>query len=249
MNPAPRLAEFQSQFGDYLRRQEHSQADESLVPERVGRLYQELIFNSVATFPKQCFPICQALLPEQFDSLCQKFFADYRMHSPYFTDINRDFVDFIQDCCDKGDLPSVFADLSHYEWVELMVDILPDDPIKPLFGLEKRQLALNPTIQNLHYGYPVHQITSQSTEEVEPEDTFLVMYRGLDDKIHTTQVNALTHLLLNFMLEADQSYRSIKALLKAFLPSVGAQADDTMVGFALELIEDLLVQGILIEIN
>lgn len=257
MQNAPQLAKFQAQFGDYLRKQTHNREDETLVPQRVGQLYQELIYNSVANFPKQCFVICQAMLGDEFDALCREFFRQERLHSPYFPDINRDFVAFIEAKVEAGVLPAFFADLAHFEWIELAVDLLPDAAANAIFMHRARPIALNPTLQNLRYDYAVQAIDVETQpQEIYAEESYLVMYRNLDSVISTLQTNALTFLLIEFIQNAakqladDESgvqYASVSALLGEFLPSVGLQNSEQMAGFAEELIDDLLTQQVFLE--
>lgn len=260
MSTAPNLLKFQQDFGYYLRKQTHDDSDDKMVPERVGRLYQELILNSVVTFPKQCFPICRAILGDKFDDLCQEFFANYSLHSPYFAEINHDFVGFLEQKIEqqtrqkskrqtnKSDdyLPKYLDQLAHYEWVELAVDILPNSSLKPLFYIDDLALTINPTIENLAYEFAVHEADEDSTD-VQEIETFLVVYRGLDDGVHSTQINALTHLLVDFMLLCEIEFSNFYQLLETFLPSVGMQLDQTIMDFADELVQDLLQKEILLK--
>ena len=239
------LRQFQEAFGGYLRRQAHDDDDSALVPERVGRLYQELIFNSVANFPQQCFPICKRLLGEQFDTLCRAFFQDYPLHSPYFTQINQDFVRFLES---QPSLPEGVAELAHYEWVELLVDI--DSDKKPIVVLasDEGDIALNPSLQNLHYGHAVHLMTPMSDlADLKACETFLLMYRRSDDSVETMQTNALTHLLIEFMQHSDVVYASADELLMTFLASIGGEMNASMTAFFAELLDELLVKQVLVK--
>lgn len=240
------LRQFQEAFGGYLRRQAHDDDDSALVPERVGRLYQELIFNSVANFPQQCFPICKRLLGEQFDTLCRAFFQDYPLHSPYFTQINQDFVRFLES---QPSLPEGVAGLAHYEWVELLVDI--DSDKKPIVVLasDEGDIALNPSLQNLHYGHVVHLMTPMSDlADLKACETFLLMYRRSDDSVETMQTNALTHLLIEFMQHSDVVYASADELLMTFLASIGGEMNASMTAFFAELLDELLVKQVLVKV-
>lgn len=241
------LRQFQEAFGGYLRRQAHDDDDSALVPERVGRLYQELIFNSVANFPQQCFPICKRLLGERFDTLCRTFFQDYPLHSPYFTQINHDFVQFLES---QPSLPDGIAELAHYEWVELLVDIDSDKEPIAVLASDGGDIALNPSLQNLHYGYAVQLMTFTSElADLQACETFLFMYRQSDDSVETMQTNALTHLLIDFMQHSDGVYASADELLGAFLASVGGEMNVSMTAFFAELLQELLTKQVLVKVN
>lgn len=176
------LADFQQTFGAYIRRGTHTTKDEALVPKRVGTLYQELVKNSILSFPKQCFPLCQQVVGEQvFDELCQKFVAHHLMDSPYFTDINDEFTQFIAqittdsqhmtDDLPAFDLPAFLPELAHFEWAELQTDIAPNRMFTPIMPYwpdtsiknstthpsKQPQLRLNGSLLLLQYQYPVQQ--------------------------------------------------------------------------------------------
>lgn len=204
------LADFQQTFGAYIRRGTHTTKDEALVPKRVGTLYQELVKNSILSFPKQCFPLCQQVVGEQvFDELCQKFVAHHLMDSPYFTDINDEFTQFIAQITTDSqhmtdDLPAFLPELAHFEWAELQTDIAPNRmfaPIMPYWPdtsvknstahpLKQPQLRLNGSLLLLQYQYPVQQFnqpaffqsasSSNEWQNMMPEPTFLAMYRHQD---------------------------------------------------------------------
>lgn len=204
------LADFQQTFGAYIRRGTHTTKDEALVPKRVGTLYQELVKNSILSFPKQCFPLCQQVVGEQvFDELCQKFVAHHLMDSPYFTDINDEFTQFIAQITTDSqhmtdDLPAFLPELAHFEWAELQTDIAPNRIFAPIMPYwpdtsvknstahpsKQPQLRLNGSLLLLQYQYPVQQFnqpaffqsvsSSNEWQNMMPEPTFLAMYRHQD---------------------------------------------------------------------
>lgn len=204
------LADFQQTFGAYIRRGTHTTKDEALVPKRVGTLYQELVKNSILSFPKQCFPLCQQVVGEQvFDELCQKFVAHHLMDSPYFTDINDEFTQFIAQITTDSqhmtdDLPAFLPELAHFEWAELQTDIAPNRMFAPIMPYwpdtsvknstahpsKQPQLRLNGSLLLLQYQYPVQQFnqpaffqsvsSSNEWQNMMPEPTFLAMYRHQD---------------------------------------------------------------------
>lgn len=224
------LADFQQTFGAYIRRGTHTTKDEALVPKRVGTLYQELVKNSILSFPKQCFPLCQQVVGEQvFDELCQKFVAHHLMDSPYFTDINDEFTQFIAQITTDSqhmtdDLPAFLPELAHFEWAELQTDIAPNRIFAPIMPYwpdtsvknstahpsKQPQLRLNGSLLLLQYQYPVQQFnqpaffqsvsSSNEWQNMMPEPTFLAMYRHQDGDGIKTRIETLNLTPVTFVL-------------------------------------------------
>ncbi|WP_230658602.1 HvfC family RiPP maturation protein [Psychrobacter sp. I-STPA10] len=278
------LAEFQQQFGQYLRHQKADNADADKaefdnsepnhsnsttailqrvsqdVPSRIGKLYQSLIFNNLRGFLDQCFPVCQSLIDdEQWLMVCQAFMAQHPCHSPYFTEINQSFVDFLAqpEQLETLNLPAYFAELAHYEWVELLVDIHSDEANTALAQNLKPneiQLILNPSLQNLHYQWAVHLISSDEQPD-SPEDSFFLVFRNEEDKVEFMQVNALTHALIVYIAEISNQNPIIApiedltavltSLLQDFAETLGAENSEVLVEFGLPLLKQLIEQGVL----
>ena len=118
---------------------------------------------------------------QTFDKLCQKFVAHHLMDSPYFTDINDEFTQFIAqittdsqhmtDDLPAFDLPAFLPELAHFEWAELQTDIAPNRMFAPIMPYwpdtsiknstahpsKQPQLRLNGSLLLLQYQYPVQQ--------------------------------------------------------------------------------------------
>lgn len=220
---APKLTAFQNTFGDYLRRQTHTELD--IPPARTGKLYQSLIWNNLTTFVNQCFPVCKAITDAQtWQELLQDFLQQGNMHSPYFSEINEQFVDYLQhhDVITRFDLPKFFVELAHYEWAELYVDNLPDSKPTAFVSYQNQVLALNPSVQVLHYTWAV-QTVSPSHQPDSPSDTFLLVYRKLVNHKYQTafmNVNVLSFFLLQFIkdhIEHNQTpYQDVQTLCNQF---------------------------------
>lgn len=288
---APGLASFQQRFGQYLRQPNrrvgaaHAGAQSTTLSlaeaapsasSRVAKLYQSLVFNNIRSFLDQCFPICQSLIAdEQWLDVCQQFFAQHSCHSPYFTEINQSFVDFLAqpNKLEQLGLPAYFAELAHYEWVELLVDTHTDHPFDGSYehgstvDFENRgnaylaqqahslQLRLNPSLQNLHYKWPVHAISSDEQPQ-SPEDSFFLVFRSDEDKVEFMQVNALTHALLehiNSQVPINTTpatlTQTLTDLLSAFSQAIGYEDSNVLVAFGLPLLKQLIQQDVLQDIH
>lgn len=248
--PPPSLQKFCQSFGDYLR----AGQDDNGVPSRVGRVYQELVFNNVMGFLNQCFPICKSILGEDWQRLGRCFFERYPTHSPYFSEIPMQFVDFLAkfDTPDAQSdwhrpkqedykllVPDYLAELAHYEWLELYVDTLPNlQPKQVMTGV-----CLNPTLQNCYYRYAVHEIDTDGQATL--ADTFLAVLR-YDDEVGFVALNAMTHFLLEFMKNSERVFDDQDKLLRAFAASIGYDDVEGLLGFGDELFLMLKSQFILL---
>lgn len=202
----PNLRAFQSQFGDYIRKQRHDDADN--VPNRVGRLYQSLIYNNVSGFVNQCFPVCRQIVQNHFgieiwQNLIKDFLKYGDMASPYFSQINEQFVAYLTDeVLSRFDLPLFLGELAHYEWIELYVDNLPNTNPKPCLIDNHHTILMNPTVQILYYEWAVSDI-SVSFLPKEKKPNFIIVYRKNDDKYKTAfmSINQLGFVILTFLQE------------------------------------------------
>lgn len=268
---APNLAVFQQQFGQYLRAQSQgdlhkvmslkpSQPTVSSTPKpsevistRVATLYQSLVFNNICSFLNQCFPVCQTLVStEHWLTICEQFFLHHGCHSPYFTEINQSFVGFLAEPNQSQALqvPLYFAELAHYEWVELLVETHVDMALDADDAMTT-QLRLNSTLQNLHYQWPVHAIGVESRPDT-PEDSFFLVYRNHEDRVEFMKTNALTYALIDFIKTQDSIAATIPAmtdLLTRFAAMLGQDNTDNntdvLVSFGLPLLVQLSEKQVL----
>lgn len=262
------LAAFQHSFGQYLRQPQRNELVEtkqsaeasafidptSTAPrfsaQRITKLYHSLVFNNIRSFIDKCFPVCQTLISDShWQEISEQFFLNNPCHSPYFTQINQSFVDYLSlpDTLDRLNLPPYFAELAHYEWMELWVDIYPDADWNTIAAASKR-LQTNPTLQNLHYRWPVHEINAQN-QTVSEADSFFLIYRT-DSDVPFMQVNAVTHALIDFIaqhqpIQLSQTL-SENILLEGFAQHLGFADTQVIIDFGLPLLEQLIEQQVLI---
>lgn len=189
------LSQMQDEWAAYLRAPQSAQQPAGTSARRMGA-YAQLLRSNIGGFIHQCFPICRQSLPEaRWEALIDRFFAESVWHhSPFFHEIPKAFVDFLEGSTPHPDLPPWFGALAHYEWVELAVDTAPDVP--PQFG--PQGLALNPSCQLEAYEWPVHTITPDATE-VSEQATFVAVFRNRQYQVRfsvlTPAAAQLLHLL------------------------------------------------------
>ena len=235
---------FQLEFGRYLRDPEQEALPEGVTPRR-AKVYEDLLFNNVCGFLNSCFPVSQTLIPEsQWLNLSRAFFRDWRCHSPRFNDIPKEFLDFLASE-QAPDLPyPFFWQLAHYEWVELAVDTFDET------GLTEQELApghirANPSLHNLVYDWPVHQIAPDRLPK-QTQQTFLLVYRDTEDEVNFTEVNLATSALIH-LFQAGAS--DPDAVLQTLSKQLQVEISEAFLSFGRQMIQQLLEQGVLIQYN
>lgn len=239
------LQEAQLGMAAYLRDPTKAPAPEG-VEERRLKIYRDLIYNNIEGFISGGFPVLRSLYDDhQWEELVRLFMDGHRCQSPYFLEISQEFINFLMSehvtrDCD----PPFLAELAHYEWVELALDVAEDElPAQPhIQNLEQTKLCLSPLAWVLNYQYPVHQIGANYRPVTPDAPTFLVVYRGYDDKVGFIALNAATARLLE-MLRDNQDCTAGVVLQR--LAAEMEMPFDSIRDFGLGQLQELLSQGVL----
>ncbi|MFN0316529.1 MAG: DUF2063 domain-containing protein [Burkholderiales bacterium] len=171
------------------------------------RVYNELLFNNVQGFLLACFPITRKILgARRWTKLARAFFATHKCSSPLFRQIPEEFVVFLQSRPVQE--PVFLAHFAHYEWIELAVDISPEEPpwdcVQAGADLMQGYPVLTPSLRLLEYPFQVHRISPKFQPKApDPELTRVIVFRDQLDKVQFVVVNAVTARLLAFILENE----------------------------------------------
>tara|TARA_R110002167_G_scaffold32146_8_gene104853 strand:+ start:1439 stop:2179 length:741 start_codon:yes stop_codon:yes gene_type:complete len=232
---------FQADFGTYLRDPAKTSLPEGVVPRR-AKVYEDLLFNNICSFINTCFPICKSMLTkEEWKILTRDFFRDWRCHSPRFNDIPKEFLDYLaSDISPELKYPWLLQ-LAHYEWVELAVDTFDESGINNVCSESATSISVNPSLQNLIYDWPVHQI-SPDYIPTEARQTFLLVYRNEDHDVKFTEINAATSALINLF---EQGFTNSDAVLSELASQMNVALNHAFNDFGLDMINQLIMQGIL----
>lgn len=236
LNTPEQLTEFQDFYSRYLRAAGETPLPASISPRR-SRIYEELLFNNLCGFLDRCFPVTRKIMGETtWRDLNHRFYRDWQCHTPYFSRIPYEFVQYAQQMDISAEMPPWFAELLDYEWRELAVDtdpaIVPYDTGSLID--DSCVLAVNPTLQNLHYRWPVHRIGPTFIPEQE-QPTFLLVFRNSEHQVRFVEVNALTSALIHILQQESATARiAIRQL--AELTSV---EEERLLEFGAPLLRDL----------
>lgn len=222
------LAEQQRAFAAHLRDPERAPPPAGIEPRRLA-IYRDLFFNNLADLLGGAFPVARRILgAEPWKRLIRAFYAGHHAHTPYFLELPREFLEWLQARTERpGDEPPFLDELAHYEWVELALAVSEEElpaagplPASPLDA----PLAVSPLAWPLAYRWPVHRLAPDFQPAEPPAvPTFIVVYRDRSDAVQFLEVGAETARLLDALEQAPGSTaRATGAVPEA---AAGAVAD------------------------
>lgn len=200
----------QRALGDYIRDPDHAPAPTGVEARRL-KIYRELFFNNVEGLLAGNFPVIRRIFDGRWPALVRAFYRDHPARTPLFTELAREFVQYLQARADAGSGdPPWLPELAHYEWAELVLQIretrAPDNgaDISATTLLDEAS-RLSPLAWPLHYRWPVHLIGPDHRPDAPPaEPTLLLLLRDAAGKVRFQQLSALTFRLLQRLQEHPQ---------------------------------------------
>ncbi len=246
----PSRPEFQAQqlrFTAHLRDPERVPPPPDVSERRVA-VYRELLYNNVESFIAQGFPVLRQLYGEAaWHGLVRGFFARHRARTPYFLEIPREFLRYLQEAYVPGPQdPPFLVELAHYEWVELALSVTDAEADPDQFDSEGDLLdarpVLAPTAWYLVYTWPVHRI-GPAYRPARPPDrpTFLLVYRGRDEAVHFTELNPVTARLIELIEAGDRP--SGRAMLEQIAAELHHPAPEQVLAGGRAILEQLHEAG------
>ena len=241
---APDFQSFQRAFGRHLRDPQHTPRPAG-IPARRTRVYTELLFNNICGFLDQCFPVCRQTLGEKrWRRLNRSFYRDWPSHTPWFREIPREFVRYLNEGTITQPLPAWLNEMAHYEWIELAVDIM-DCPIPEhdsTGNLLTGHPQLHPTLMNLNYQWPVHKIGPDYRPR-KPQPVQLLVYRDPEDQVQFMRSNPVTARLLTLIASQNLTGRAACLQIAAELQH---PAPEALLNHGQAMLEQFRTQGIVL---
>ena len=248
-----RLPEFQQKqyaFAAHIRDPENNPAPSGVEDRRMA-IYRELFFNNLHNLLGSTFPVIKKLHKrDKFRSLIRAFMIRHQAQTPYFLEIPREFLAFLQDEYELQDDDFPFLiELAHYEWVELALSVSEEtndgrnaDPEGDL--LEGIPLS-SVLAWTFTYQYPVHRISADylPTEPGEAP-TFLTVCRKANDDMDFMELNPVTARLLE-MIEANEQ-ASGRELLLRLADEINYPDGDTLLQHGAEAMQQMRQAEILL---
>ena len=197
------LATLQKAFTEHLRDPDNTPVPKGLDKRRMS-VYSELIFSNLSALLSDFFPVIKSILSDAaWHQMVRNFFISHQSQTPYFMEIAGEFVEYLSQSQLISELPDFLTELAHYEWLELALFTMEEDPpesaIDPI-SLGSTPLSLSPLAQPFAYQFPVHQIRAGFLPS-KPNDTpsLLMVARGLDESVRFYELQPLSFQLLHEM--------------------------------------------------
>ena len=241
--------EKQLAFAAHIRDPERNSAPDGIEDRRMA-IYRELFFNNLFKLLGSTFPVLKKLHGDQrWRSLVREFMARHRAQTPYFLEIPREFLAFLETGHEatEDDYPFLL-ELAHYEWAELALSVseAADDPSQIdaagdlLQGVPVRSVLA----WVLSYRFPVHRISPEFTPEVPGEQpTFLAIWRKQDGELGFMELNPLSARLLE-LIESNEAQQSGAELLRRLATEMNYPDPDAFLRHGAAALEELHEKGI-----
>ena len=216
------------------------------------KIYRDLFFNNIEGLLGGNFPVIRRVYGERWPTLVSDFYRDHGARTPMFTEVAREFLRYLED--GSGREPWL-AELAHYEWIELAlqisearVDDIAHDPLDaPGIDLDAALLAgvplLSPLAWPLAYVWPVQRIGPDfQPASPSPQPTLLLLHREADGRVRFHAPSALAWRLLQRLDDAPDA--SGRAQLAALADEAGCACDDAFLAQGVAMLRQWHRQGI-----
>jgi hypothetical protein len=238
------------EFAAHIRDPENRPAPANIEDRRIG-IYRDLFFNNIQGFLSNTFPVLKSLYDEDsWLELVRSFYALHRCQSPYFLEISREFLDYLQSEHRMREVdPPFLFELAHYEWIELALSISQQEPDMEQVDVESSLLnghpVMSPLALLLTYAWPVHQIKPEfQPEQPAEQPVCIIVYRDSDDEVQFTEINLVTAKLLQ-QLEMNKDTSSAD-VLNEIAAELGHENPQTILQSGLEILQGLKHKGIIL---
>jgi uncharacterized protein len=250
MAERPEFQRRQFEFAAHIRDPEHAPAPAGIEDRRMA-VYRELFFNNLRKLLGGMFPVLRKLLGAgRWDGLIREFMREHRARTPYFLQLPREFLAFLEEeHSSSDDDPPFLVELAHYEYVELELAISEarDEPagVDPDGDLLAGAPVRSALARVVTYRYPVHRITPGfQPAEPAPQPICLAIYRDAGDDVRFFELNPVTTRLLE-LIENNDDRRSGADLLRSLATEIDYDDVDALLRHGAETLAEMRQLGIL----
>ena len=255
----------QLQFGQWLRDPEQAPMPAGIEARRM-LVYRRLVRNNIDSFLSAGFPVLRKLLrAEKWRCLVDEFVAKHPAKSPYFSDMGREFVDFLalklsDPAAAAADYPNFTYELAYYERMEVDAQFATLDESYQQVAAEQAEAVidsarwwLNSSVQLAQFQHPVAWLrVSDDGEPLLPETVnssgyVLLVYRlPTSQNVEFIQLQPLTALAISSLQQQSQaqSLAAMQCHLRSLLPQLDADVVDQGLR---QLWLDFIQRGVLLQ--
>ncbi|ANO51695.1 HvfC family RiPP maturation protein [Woeseia oceani] len=219
MADIPAFQKAQYAFAAHIRDPDHAPAPDAIEDRRMA-IYRELFFNNLFKLLGSTFPVLKALYGDSgWRRLVRAFMISHQAQTPYFLEIPKEFIAFLQDEYElTQDDPAFLIELAHYEWAELALSVSDEsNDLSRIDGDGDLQAGVpikSVLAWTLAYRFPVHRIDATYQPDEAPEQaTFLSVYRKDNDELGFMELNPLTARLLEMIADNQEGHNGRDIIL------------------------------------
>lgn len=237
-------------FAAHIRDPEHVPAPAAVEDRRMA-IYRELFFNNLYKLLGSTFPVLRKLYgPDGWRRLVRAFMAGHHAKTPYFLEISKEFVDFLQQGYQAVDDDKAFlVELAHYEWAELALSVSDaenDTDVDADGDLLEGAPVKSELAWLLSYRFPVHRIDASYQPDAAPDQpTFLVVFRRADDELGFMELNPVTARLLE-LVQDNPEQQSGRALLETLATELNYPDPAALVRHGADALREMRDKSILL---
>jgi hypothetical protein len=257
MSEPKSLLQQQYAFAAHIRDPQHIAPPADIEDRRMG-IYRELFFNNLDSFLTDTLPVLHRLLTAaHWQSLVRDFMVKHRAHSPYFLDIPREFLNYLEHergahSPDHLQDPPFLYELAHYEWIELALSV-HDAQTNPS-GIDTEcdlldgHPLLSPLAWPLQYRFDVQHIRPEYQPTAPPaKPTYLLIYRDAEDAVRFLEHNPVSARLFSLLAEhADDPAYTGRQALESLCHELQHPHPETVITHGAEQLRDWQARGIIL---
>lgn len=215
------------------------------IEDRRLAIYRDLFFNSIDNLLAGNFPVIRRTLGDDaWRALVRRFYAEHRCRTPLFTEVGREFVQYLEG---RDDVPPWLHELAHYEWAELALQI-SDEPLPPHDpdgNLLAGKPVLSPHAWALAYCWPVPRIGPEFQPRTVPDaPTLLLVRRDEAGHVHFSELSPLVFRLLQLL--DDEATASGRLALRQLAIEANAGDVDAFIRDGVAMLAQLQREGVLL---
>lgn len=237
-------------FAAHIRDPENNPAPAGVEDRRMG-VYRRLFFNNLLALLSSTFPVLKKIhSKEAWQKLIRLFMIHHQAQTPYFLEIPREFLAFLQsDYPGFADAYPFIAELAHYEWVELELSVSTEfndlQSVDPEGDLLEGVPVKSRLAYVLAYQFPVQHIsTNYLPKQPGEQPTYLSVFRKHDDELGFIELNPVSARLLQLIDDNDAELTGLQ-LLETLAQEIGYDID-SLLPHGLQAMEQLKQQEILL---
>lgn len=240
------LASQQARLAAHLRDPDANPPPPGIEDRRLA-IYRDLFFNNIEGLLSGNFPVIRKTLGDsRWRRLVREFYATHRSQTPLFAEIGREFTRFLQQRQASADDPGWLAEMAHYEWVELGLQIAAGDlpAHDPDGDLLSGVPVPSPLAWPLGYAWPVQHIGPDYQPATVPAaPTLLLVRRDAAFQVRFAELSPLVYRLLELLGEGAASGREVLQRLAA---EAGVEDRDAFLAQGIVMLQRLRDEGTLL---